>query len=72
MLSEEKEKKQKNWSILFSSQETTLLLYPVVSSCGDPVPAYSNIFQYKSMTYQAMFHNAIKKKKKNCTACCTP
>ena len=27
-----------------SSQDTTLLLYPVMSSCGDLVLAYSNTF----------------------------
>ena len=43
MLSEEKSKT--NWSILMSSQDTTLLLDPVMSSCGDPVSAYSYIFQ---------------------------
>ena len=29
-----------------SSQDTTLLLYPVVSSCGDPVSAQSNTFTF--------------------------
>ena len=69
MLSEEKEKKQKNWSILFSSQETTLLLYPVVSSCGDPVQAYCLVSQWRT---KQCFIMLSKKKKKNCTACCTP
>ena len=31
------ERRTKNWSMLKSSQDTTLLLYPVMSSCGDPV-----------------------------------
>ena len=30
-----------------SSQDTTVLLYPVMSSCGDPVSTYSYIFQQK-------------------------
>ena len=38
MLSEEKSKR--NWSILISSPDATLLLYPVMSSCGDLVSAY--------------------------------
>ena len=29
-----------------SSQDTTLLLYPVMSSCGDPVSVYSNTFKF--------------------------
>ena len=40
-----KEKSKRNWSMLMSSQDTTLLLYPVMSKCGYPVSAYSNIFQ---------------------------
>ena len=41
-----KEKKSKrNWSMLMSSQDTTLLLYPVMSKCRYPVSAYLNIFQ---------------------------
>ena len=40
-----KKKKAKIWSILMSSQDTTLSLYPMMSSYGDPVSAYSNIFQ---------------------------
>ena len=42
MLSEEKSKG--NWSILMPSQDTTLLLYPVMRKFGYPVSAYSNIF----------------------------
>ena len=45
MLSKEK-KAKKPWSILMSSQDTTLFLYPVMSSCGDPVSAYSNTFTF--------------------------
>ena len=45
MLSEEKGKR--NWSMLMSSQDITLLLYPVMSKCRYPVSAYSNIFQIK-------------------------
>ena len=42
MLSKEKRTKteqwlQRNWSILTSSQDTTLLLYPVIKSRGDLV-----------------------------------
>ena len=37
---------KKPWSILMSSQDTTLFLYPVMSSCGDPVSAYSNTFTF--------------------------
>ena len=40
MLSEEKSKR--NWSMLMSSQDKTLLLYPVMSKCRYPVSAYSN------------------------------
>ena len=29
-----------------SSQDTTLLFYPVMSSCGDPVSVYSNTFTF--------------------------
>ena len=29
-----------------SSQDTTLLLYPVMSSCGDPVSVYSNTLTF--------------------------
>ena len=29
-----------------SSQDTTLLLYPVMSSCGDPVSVDSNTFKF--------------------------
>ena len=42
-LSEENSKR--NWSMLMSSQDITLLLYPVMSKWGYPVSAYSNIFQ---------------------------
>ena len=45
MLSEEKKKKKK-WWIPMSSQDTTLLLYPVMSSCGDPVSVYSNTLTF--------------------------
>ena len=37
-----KKKRKRNWSILLPSQGTTLLLYPVMSRCGDPVSAYWN------------------------------
>ena len=43
MLKEEKSKR--NWSILMLSPDATLLLYPVMSSCGDPVSAHPIIFQ---------------------------
>ena len=45
MLSEEKSKQ--NWSMLMSSQDITLLLYPVMSKCRYPVSTYSNIFPIK-------------------------
>ena len=32
-----------------SSQDTVLLLYPVMNSCGDPVSAYSNTFTFFSI-----------------------
>ena len=28
------------------SQDTTLLLYPVMSSCGDPISVYSDTFKF--------------------------
>ena len=37
---------EKKLSILISSQDTMLLLYPVMSSCGDPVSAHSNTFTF--------------------------
>ena len=43
MLSEEKSKRE--GSMLMPSQDTTLLLYPVMRKCRYPVPAYSNILQ---------------------------
>ena len=46
MLSEEKE--QKNWSILISSQDTMLLMYPVMSSYGGPLSAYSNKYTFSN------------------------
>ena len=42
MLSEEK-KSKRNWSMLMPSQNIMLLLYSVMSKCGYPVSAYSNI-----------------------------
>ena len=33
--------------MLMLSQDIILLLYPVMSKCGYPVPAYLNIFQIK-------------------------
>ena len=45
MASEEKSKR--NWSMLMSLQDTTLLLYPVISKCRYPVSAYSNNFPIK-------------------------
>ena len=44
MLSEEK--RTKNWSIIISSQNKTLLLYAMMSSCGDPVSPHSNSFTF--------------------------
>ena len=40
------EKRTKNWSILMSSQDTTLLLYSVMSSCEDPVSTHSISFTF--------------------------
>ena len=49
MLSEEKKVKaekwlQGNWSIPMLSQDITLLLYPVIPSCGDLVLDHPNMF----------------------------
>ena len=41
-----KKKKTEEWSIPISSQDTTLLLYPVVTSCGDPFSAHSNTLTF--------------------------
>ena len=38
------EKRTKIWSILMSSQDAMILLYPAMSSCGDPASAHSNTF----------------------------
>ena len=38
------EKRTKIWSILMSSQDAMILLYPAMSSCGDPASARSNTF----------------------------
>ena len=38
----------KNWSILMSSEDTTLLLHPVMSSGGDPVSADWNGFTFSN------------------------
>ena len=35
--------------MLMSSQNITLLLYPVMSKCGYPVSAYSNTFKFQTL-----------------------
>ena len=53
MLSEGKKKKNKNWSILMSSQDKTLLLCPVISSHGDPVSAlYKYIYYFQFLVFE--------------------
>ena len=50
-----KKKRKRNWSILLPSQDTTLLLYPVMSRCGDPVSAYWNCpLEYGPLYYRRL------------------
>ena len=46
MLSEEKTSNKKNKLIHINHKDTMLFLYPVMSSCGDPVSAHSNTFTF--------------------------
>ena len=46
MLSEEKTSNKKKQTDQYQSQDTMLFLYPVMSSCGDPVSAHSNTFTF--------------------------
>ena len=60
MLSEEK--RTKNWSIIMSLQNKTLLFYAMMSSCGDPVSAHSNIFTFFPIKVNDVtFKNLISK-----------
>ena len=60
MLSEGKKKKNKNWSILMSSQDITLLLCLVISSRGDPVSAsYKYLYYFQFLVFESILCRLI-------------